>query len=64
MNVEINNLVIAHTSCDTVMPDYLVHEDNTVMTFKTKEAAKTFVQKIAPEGFEIDQSKIKIMRIQ
>ena len=54
MNLNNNNyaFVIAHTSCDDAMPEFLVEEDNNVMKFKSKEHAKDFISKIAPLGFD------------
>ena len=36
MNLNNNAFVIAHTSCDNAMPEFLVEEDNNVMKFKSK----------------------------
>ena len=33
MNINNNVFVIAHTSCENTMPDFLVEEDNNVMKF-------------------------------
>jgi len=64
MNLNNNAFVIAHTSCDNGMPDFLVEEDNTIMRFKSKEHAKEFRSKIAPMGFDYYNSKVTLMRMQ
>ena len=64
MNLNNNAFVIAHTSCDNSMPDFLVEEDNTIMRFKSKEHAKEFISKIAPMGFDYHNSQVTIMRMQ
>ena len=64
MNLNNNAFVIAHTSCDDAMPDFLVEENNNVMKFKSKEHAKDFISKIAPLGFDYYNSKVTIMRMQ
>jgi hypothetical protein len=66
VNMSLNNnaFVIAHTSCDNSMPDFLVEEDNTIMRFKSKEHAKEFISKIAPMGFDYYNSQVTIMRMQ
>ena len=64
MNLNNNVFVIAHTSCDDAMPEFLVEEDNNVMKFKSKEHAKDFISKIAPLDFDYYNSKVTIMRMQ
>ena len=66
MNLNNNNnaFVIAHTSCENTMPEFLVEEDNTIMRFKSKEHAKDFINKIAPMGFDYYNSQVTIMRMQ
>ena len=64
MNLNNNVFVIAHTSCENTMPEFLVEEDNTIMRFKSKEHAKDFINKIAPMGFDYYNSKVTIMRMQ
>jgi len=64
MNINTNVFVIAHTSCENTIPDFLVEEDNTVMKFKSKAHAKEFINKIAPLGFDYYNSQVTIMRMQ
>tara|TARA_R110002020_G_scaffold150764_2_gene327604 strand:+ start:3472 stop:3663 length:192 start_codon:yes stop_codon:yes gene_type:complete len=60
---KLDTYVIAHISCTDKIPDYLVHDDSTVVQFKTKAAAEKFVYDLAPDSFTIDESSIQIFRI-
>ena len=64
MNLNNNVFVIAHTSCENTMPEFLVEEDNTIMRFISKEHAKDFINKIAPMGFDYYNSQVTIKRMQ
>ena len=64
MNLNNNAFVIAHTSCDNSMPDFLVEEDQNIMRFQSEKSAKDFINKIAPLGFDYYNSHVTIMRMQ
>jgi len=64
MNLNNNAFVIAHTSCDNSMPDFLVEEDQNIMRFQSEKSAIDFINKIAPFGFDYYNSHVTIMRMQ
>jgi len=63
MNVK-DAYVIAHASpFEDELPDYLVDDFQMPMKFKSIEEATNFILSIAPIGFDLNSSSIKIYRI-